>query len=189
MSIQKKVWLRRIAPAALAMGLALGSGVAVAQMGTDHSGATAQDKQYLHDAAQDSNYEIKTSQLALKKSNSADVKEYARMVIHDHSSLKAETKVAERAAKVPTLPPSSMSSSDEAKLNKLQGLSGNDFDKEYIQGLLKGNEGSVSKSKSEASEASLPAIKKLAGRQAEIDAKHADDAKKLAQAHNVTAEG
>ncbi len=47
--------------------------------------ATDKDKQFLKDTAEDSNYEIKTGQLALQKSSSADVKQYATMIIHDHT--------------------------------------------------------------------------------------------------------
>ncbi len=165
-------------PVAIALALAMGTGVAMAQ-------ASTQDKQFLKETAQDSNFEIKTGQLALQKSQSEDVKRYATMVIHDHTQLKPEIRSADSAAGVEPISPGSMSVEDDAKYAEMKVLTGNTFDETYIKGLVKGNAQAVQEAQSEASDSSVPAVKKLAVRRAALDSKHTERAKQLAQAHNI----
>ncbi len=163
----------------LMLALALGTGLAKAQT----SNASTQDKKFLHDLGEDSNFEIQSAQLALKKSPSVDVKEYARMIISDHTRLKQQLAAADKTAGVS--PTSGMSVTDHAELEKLKLLSGKSFDESYIKGLVKGNEDIQKMEKSETSDSTVAPIKSLAQRSAEIDTKHADKAKQLAGAHNI----
>ena len=167
--------------AAFTLALTWGMTFASAQGTT----ASSQDTQFLQDIAQDSNFEIGTSKLALQKSQSADVKQYANMVIHDHTQLKSKIKSADRAAQVTPTPPTSMTSSDQGVYDTLKGLSGNDFDQAYIKELIKGNDQIQKEEKSEASDSGVPAVKSLATQSATIDSKHTEKAKQLAQAHHV----
>ena len=167
--------------AALALAFALGIGSAHAQAASD------QDKHFLDDTAKDSNYEIKTGQLALQKSQSADVKTYATMVIHDHTALKQQIKLADTAAQVKPTDETSMSISDDASYAKLKLLSGDSFDKAYIQGLIKGNEQSLKDGKAEVAATTVPAIKTLAQHRVTLDTKHTQKAGQLAIAHHVQA--
>jgi len=169
-----------IQAAAFALALALGTvGSALAQTATD------QDKDFLKDTQQDSNYEIKTGQLALQKSKSADVRAYATMLIHDHTQLKQQVMAADSAAHVKPESAGSMSVADDAEYLKLKILSGDTFDESYIKTLVKGNEEAVQKTKAEATESKVPSVKKLAQHRAELDTKHTEKAKALAQAHKV----
>lgn len=161
-----------------ALALSLGTGIALAQ-------ATDMDKTFLKDTAQDSNFEIRTSRLALSKSPSADVKAYATMVLHDHNQLQGMIGMADKAAGVDTLSPGSMSLDDDAKYAELKVLSGKTFDDAYIKGLLKGNEEVIQKEQAEYDATTIPTVKKLAKRAHEDDTKHAEKAKQLAAAHNV----
>ena len=165
----------------LALAFALESGSALAQAASD------QDKHFLEDTAKDSNYEIKTGQLALQKSPSADVKAYATMVIHDHTALKQQVKLADTAAQVKPSDDNSMSISDDASYAKLKLLSGDSFDKAYIQGLIKGNEQSLKDGKAEVAATTVPAIKTLAQHRVTLDTKHTEKAGQLAIAHHVPA--
>ena len=164
--------------AATALALTLGTGVALAQ-------ATDMDKSFLKDMAQDSNFEIRTSRLALAKSSSADVKAYASMVLHDHNQLQTLIGTADHAAGVDPLSPGAMSVDGDAKYAELKVLSGKSFDDAYIKGLVKGNGDIMGKEKAEHDGTSIPAIQKLAQRAYEDDSKHADKAKQLAAAHNI----
>ncbi len=154
-------------------------------VGAAHAQTSAQDKTFLDDTAKDTNYEIKTGQLALHKSSSADVKQYATMVVHDHTALKPQIRTADAAAKVQMPGPDSLTVSDRASYTELEVLSGELFDKAYIKGLVKGNQQAVDESKSEASDSTVPAVKALAKRRLALDTKHTEAAKKLAQAHGI----
>ena len=169
---------------AAALVLLLGAGVAQAQTG---SGASSEDKQFLKNTEQDSNYEIKTGQLALQKSKSADVKQYANMLIQDHTKLKQETALASRAAKVDAPSPTDMSISDTASYTKMKLFSGGSFDESYIKGLVKGNADSLKEAKSEADTSTVPAVKKLAAHRVSLEAKHTQKAEQLAAAHHIDA--
>ena len=175
MTQQQRTALRS---ATIALGLTLGTGLAFAQ-------ATDMDKTFLKDTAQDSNFEIKTSRLALSKSPSADVKAYASMVLHDHNQLQPVIGMADKAAGVDTLSPGSMGVDDDAKYAELKILSGKSFDDAYIKGLVKGNAESVQKEKAEYDATQVPAVKRLAKRAYDDDTKHTEKGKQLAAAHNI----
>ncbi len=170
-----------------AMILALVAGASVAQA-QGASGASSQDKQFLKDTERDSNFEIKTGQLAVQKSSSADVKQYANMLIQDHTKLKQETAAASRAAKVEAPSTTDTSFSDTASYTKLKLLSGNSFDESYIKSLVKGNADGLKEAKSEASDSTVPSIKKLAEHRVALEAKHTQKAEQLAQAHHINAQ-
>lgn len=175
--------LRTIAPAIIAFSLAVTPSFARAQSSTQVS---SQDKQYLEEIAQDSNYEMKTSQLALQKSQSLDVKEYARMVNHDHTNLKGQIRTVDGKVGVEMPSADSMSIADKAKLVELKALSGKAFDDAYIKGLVKGNAQSVKDAKDEAGSTSVAALKALAERNIQLDEKHTGKANQLAKVHHVS---
>ena len=79
-----------------------------------------------------------------------------------------------------------MTSSDQGVYDNLKGLSGTDFDQAYIKQLIKGNDQIQKEEKSESTDSTIPSVKSLATQSAAIDTKHADKAKQLAQAHNVS---
>ena len=104
------------------------------------------------------------------------------MLIHDHTELKQKTKTADGVANMTPVSAGSLSLGDRATYSKLELLSGDSFDTAYIKGLIKGNDSIVRDEKSEAAESAVPAVKALAARGAELDTKHAEKAKQLAQA-------
>ena len=171
--------LRVVRAAVLAAAGVCGAGVLQAQS------PTSQDKDFLKNTAEDSHYEIKTAQLALTKSNSADVKAYAQMLIQDHTALDRQVRQADASLQVEAVKPGSMSLTDSASYAKLKLLSGKTFEDSYIKSLNSGNDEAVNTAKSEAAGTAVPAIKQIAMRRAALDTKHAEKAKALAQAHGV----
>lgn len=189
MHLNTNRYSRGLTSAGLALGIALIPVSAWAQAAS--SGSTqvsSQDKQYLEEIAQDSNYEIETSQLALQKSQSQDVREYARMVNHDHMALKQQIKAVDSKVGVEAPSGDGMSIADHAKLLELKALSGKAFDEAYIKGLVKGNAQSVKDAKDEYGSTSVTPVKALAERNLKLDEKHTEKAKQLAQVHHVDAQ-
>ena len=164
--------------AATVLALLLGIGLASAQ-------ATDKDKSFVKNTAQDTNFEIRTGRLALKKSPSADVKSYATMVIHDHTQLKQVIAAADGAAGIQPIPPDSMGAEDDTRYAELKVLTGKAFDDAYIKGLVKGNAESVQKEQDELHATSVTAVKQLARRSLEDDTKHTEKAKQLATDHHI----
>lgn len=85
--------------------------------------------------------EITLSQTAVSKSTNEEVKSYAQKMIDDHTMAGDELKTL-AASKNVTLP-MSPDSKHAAMNTKLQGMSGNGFDMEYIKAMVKDHEATV----------------------------------------------
>lgn len=91
---------------------------------------TDDDKKFLATAAQSDVNEIKLSQLAEKKATNPAVKSFARRMVTDHTRLSASMKPF--ASSWGLTPPTDMDNDHQQEYQKLSGLSGADFDKEYM---------------------------------------------------------
>ena len=151
------------------------------------SQASFTDKAFLRDATQGSNFEIQAAQLALQKSKSPDVQQFAQMMIHDHNQLNEQMKPI--ASQAGVMPPTGISKKDKAVYAKLQGLNGDDFDKAYIQDMIKDHTADLKAFQTEANSGQLPAEKNAASQGATVVQMHLQHAQQLAQAHNVSASG
>lgn len=89
------------------------------------------DQNFVTKAAIGGMFEVQSSELAKDKAESAEVKDFADMMIRDHdkANKELETLAKDHGANVPT----ALDAKHEADLKKLQGLQGAEFDKEYIQ--------------------------------------------------------
>lgn len=93
------------------------------------------DADFLVFASDVGNFDMQAAQLAEKKSNNKEVKDFAAMMIEDHAQLgKSITTLA--AQKNVTLP-NTLSEGLKNEWNKLDSLAGKKFDKEYIDANVK----------------------------------------------------
>jgi putative membrane protein len=83
---------------------------------------------FVKQAAVSDMFEIESSKLAEQRAD-ASSKKFAAKMIHDHTATSSELKGLAGKAKLDV--PSAMDSSHQDKLDKLKGLQGADFDKEY----------------------------------------------------------
>jgi putative membrane protein len=95
--------------------------------------ASDEDKQFLSMAAQSDMNEIKLSQLAEAKALNPQVKSFAHKMVSDHNML--EVKMKPFAAAWGLTPPAGLDSDHQAIYDKLNGLSGADFDKAYMDAM------------------------------------------------------
>jgi len=118
------------------MASSLHAETAVARQGTTNSatnGSTAEtitdSAQYLMDLYQDGLNEIELGQLALQKNtngaNNSDVKRYAQRMIDDHT--RANSKIQQLAQGKGITLPSDLSAAQRAEANRLDNLSGDEF--------------------------------------------------------------
>lgn len=121
--------------------LGLGSGAVAQQGGMARkttpmtNQVTSIDTRFMTKAAQGNIAEVLTSQLALKKSNNAGVREVADMLIKEHS--KANDDLKQVAAKNNFRLPSQPNALQKAMYNKLSRLDGAAFDKAYMKDQIK----------------------------------------------------
>jgi putative membrane protein len=98
-------------------------------------GQVMQDKMFLRKAAEGGIAEVKLGQLAAQKGSSDDVKAFGQKMVDDHTKLNLE--IAQVADSMGVMLPKSMNKEDQAEYDKLNALSGNDFDIEYLTFMVK----------------------------------------------------
>jgi putative membrane protein len=115
--------------------------VASAALATTLAGPAVQaqdksaDKTFVKDALQGSIAEVNYAKLALQKSQDKNVREFATKMIHDHEMLITEMKplAKQMGVAIPSGPPIS----DHAKYLELKMKSGTDFDRAYVEAMVK----------------------------------------------------
>ena len=120
-------WYKMMACTALATTFA--GGVVWAQA------VTSADKSFLKDSSEGDMAEINFAKLALQKSKDPNVREFATRMIKDHEKLLTEMKPLskELGVKPPTGPPLEA----HAKYLELKMKSGTDFDRAYVEAMVK----------------------------------------------------
>lgn len=93
------------------------------------------DREFLKSSAQGSMSEIQMGQLASDKGSNAEVKAFGQKMVTDHTLLMNNLKPFADKMGVP--PPTALAREDQAELDKLNGLSGEEFDKEYVAYMMK----------------------------------------------------
>jgi putative membrane protein len=96
--------------------------------------ATDDDKKFLAMAAQADVNEIKLSELAEQKASNPAVKNFAHHMVVEHKEMSASMKPFADAWGL--TPPADVDSDHQDEWNKLNGLSGADFDKEYMSAMV-----------------------------------------------------
>ena len=99
------------------------------------------DKSFFKDAAQAGMAEVAAGQTAEAKGSSPAVKEFAAMMVKDHSAANAKLKKIAMAKGIEL--PDSPSLMQKAKNEKTDMHSGESFDKDYIQGQIKAHKDTI----------------------------------------------
>ena len=90
---------------------------------------------FLRKAAEGGIAEVKLGQLAAQKASSDDVKDFGQKMVDDHTKLNLD--IAQVADSMGVMLPKSMNKEDQAEYDKLNALSGNEFDIEYLTFMVK----------------------------------------------------
>ena len=106
------------------------------------------DKQFLRSAAEASLADVKLGTLATEK-GSAEVKTLGQKMVDDHTQM--GTELGTVADSMGVLLPKKINKEQQAEFDKLNGLSGKDFDTEYVTYLAKTHWGDVHSYRMEAS--------------------------------------
>jgi putative membrane protein len=90
--------------------------------------------EFVEHAAQDGMAEVALAQLALAKGQDADVKQFAQLMVDDHSKANQELTSLATAKGIKT--PTDTDAKHKAAADRLSKLSGAAFDQAYIQGMV-----------------------------------------------------
>ena len=115
--------------------------------------------------------EVQLGQLAQQKSESNDVKQFGAKMVNDHGQM-GDKWLKPVAQQMGINPPSGPSKKDKKEMEKLQGMSGQDFDREYITMMVKDHQKDLSEFRKEASSGKSPAVKDAASQGAPIIEEH-----------------
>ena len=127
----------------------------------NQSGLADNDRQFLEDAIQGSYAEIEGSQLALEKSENAEVRKFAEHMIADHSKMAKEG--AALATKKGLTPPDGPSAMQTTEITALKALTGGAFDAMYVNRIgVASHEATVEMFEEASQNAQDPEIKAMA---------------------------
>jgi putative membrane protein len=145
------------------------------------------DKNFVKNTIEGGLAEIECSQLALQKSNNDQLKRFAQRMIDDHTKLGDDLKpiASQLGVKGPTEP----SKKDKAIIAKLQGLSGDDFDKAYVKLMLKDHQLDAAAFKQEVNSAQSPLVKDAATKDDPLIESHLQMIQDIAKSMNITDSG
>lgn len=93
-------------------------------------GVSPSTQDFVTKAATGDLFEIEASKLAEERADAAS-KTFAAKMIKDHTETSAELKALVSSGKVPATLPTALDSSHQKKLDKLKGLTGVQFDRQY----------------------------------------------------------
>jgi putative membrane protein len=113
------------------------------------------DKQFLQSAAQGGAAEVKLGMLAVQKGG-PEVKVFGQKMVDDHTAINKD--MAAVADSLGVMLPKKMTKEDQAEYDKLNGLSGDAFDKEYILYTAIAHRKDLREFRTEASVASDPTL-------------------------------
>ena len=94
-------------------------------------GIAPKTEDFVKEVAVSDMFEIESGKLAQGKGNAAN-KAFAAQMVTDHTKTSTELKSMVSGGKVKAELPAAMESSHQSKVDKLKGLSGADFDKQYV---------------------------------------------------------
>ncbi len=124
--------------------------------------AQSGDADFVRKASEGGMAEVKLGQLAQQKASHHSVKEFGRRMEADHSKAGDELKgiAAEQGMTVE----SALNSKDQALYDRLSGLSGDEFDRAYINAMVRDHREDISEFQKEASTGRNEKVKAFASK-------------------------
>jgi putative membrane protein len=160
---------------------------------TQNAGAptSAQDfseRAFISKAMEGGMAEVQLGQLAQEKSQSNDVKQFGAKMVNDHGQM-GEKWLKPVAQQMGLSEPKGPSKKDKKEIEKLQGLSGEDFDREYITMMGKDHHKDLKEFQSETQAAQDPTVKQIADKGSQVIQQHLQIIEQIAKAHNIDVGG
>ena len=160
---------------------------AMQDTGPGATGQTMKDKIFLRKAAEGGMAEIQLGQLAAQKAGSEDVKTFAQKMITDHTDLNNDLKPFADGLGVSA--PKKLSSKDQAEYDKLNSLSGDDFDKEYLAYMVKDHHEDLREFRKEAESTTDPSLRAEVDKAETVIRHHTGMVSNLARSKGVSMPG
>jgi len=135
------------------------------------------DRQALSHMAQADMAEIAAGKLAARKASNDEVKTFGQHMVDEHSKMLDEGKKVAQSKGVK--PPAAPDKKHQSAMKKLQTASGADFDRQYMNDMVRDHEQVLKFVQKTAKDAKDPDVKALAEKGAPHIQEHLDEAKKI----------
>jgi putative membrane protein len=155
------------------------AGQTAGQAGDKGSSAkgTSADRTFIMEAAAGGMAEVQLGKLATENASNGDVKRFGQMMVDDHT--KANNELMQIAKDKQLMAPHALKPQDQETYDKLSKLSGEQFDREYMQHMVADHQKDVAAFKKASQSASDPDVKQFASSTLPTLQKHLDDAKDI----------
>lgn len=138
--------------------------------------------EFVNEAAAGDQFEIQSSQLAATKAGSAAVKEYAAMLVTEHTKSTEALKAAGLQSAPAVTPAATLNAEQQANITALRNApNGAEFDKLYAQVQVPAHENTLALMQGYSVRGDQPMLKMFASRTARVVQKHLEEARRLAQ--------
>lgn len=123
-------------------------------------------------------FEIQSAKLALKKTQKQNIRDFANMMIADHTKTTEAVKAAAKKAGMTPVPPQ-LNAEQQQMIDQLQPLSGDDFDKAYLAQQMPAHQQALTLLQNYAQNGDTPALVAAAKSAVPIVQKHIARLKEL----------
>jgi putative membrane protein len=141
------------------------------------------DKMFLRHAAEGGMAEVQFGQLAAQKASSDDVKAFGQKMVDDHTMLNNE--MAPIADSMGVRTPKGLNKEAQAEYDKLNGLSGSDFDTEYLTVMVKDHHKDLHEFREEAASTTDATLRAAVEKGQSVIREHTMMVDKLAQSTGI----
>ena len=145
------------------------------------------DKTFLEKSSQGNVAEVELGKLALQKTHNPSVRAFAQKMIRDHETLAEKMKPFVESAGL--TPSTSLNGEHQALYDKLNGLSGAEFDREYVTAMDKDHHQDLAQFRSELSSTQDPKLKAAVGSGEKVIAEHTRMIDNLSRKMGITPAG
>lgn len=120
------------------------------------------DKKFINDAASGGLAEVEMGRLATQKGQSAEVKKFGQRMIDDHT--KANNELKQLASSKGITPPKEPNSEEKATMDRLSKLKGEEFDRAYMDDMVKDHTKDVADFEKESTQGADKDVKAFASK-------------------------
>jgi putative membrane protein len=135
--------------------------------------------QFLTDAIQASNAEIKAGQAAVDMGSSQGVKDYGQMLIDDHTKANEQAKQLAMTMNVPV--PTGTTPEADSELSMMTSMSGAGFDKDFLSAMIKDHQKAIDMFQQEADSSDPATVTDFAKQTLPTLKKHLETAQSLSK--------
>ena len=121
---------------------------------------SARDYKFVSEAARGGMMEVKLGEVAKQRGTTQEIRDFGQRMITDHS--KANEELKQLASTKGAVIPTEMTHHENTEMDRLEKLSGKDFDKEYAEHMVKDHKKDVKEFEDAARDATDPDLKNFA---------------------------